>query len=146
MGRVYKNEYNTWLSSRRFVPNKLIWFSDAVLLFVVEWRQNTVFCRQAIEHRAPRRRCHVSQRFRYSKCCSDWLQGLLFVTVTATRTFRDMFTSSDVTIWATSRITFLETTLRDKLLERQPTVRARSLPPFNNDMQPYQLRRTSKSY
>ena len=29
--------------SRQAVPNKLIWFSDAVLLFVVEWRQNIVF-------------------------------------------------------------------------------------------------------
>ena len=29
--------------SRQAVPNKLIWFSDAVLLFVVEWRQNLNF-------------------------------------------------------------------------------------------------------
>ena len=37
--------------------NKLIWFSDAVLLFVVEWRQNLTslpmcaFIAQLVEHR-----------------------------------------------------------------------------------------------
>ena len=29
--------------SRQAFPNKLIWFSDAVLLFAVEWRQNMLF-------------------------------------------------------------------------------------------------------
>ena len=33
--------YSVRVGSRQAVPNKLIWFSDAVLLFVVEWRQNS---------------------------------------------------------------------------------------------------------
>ena len=32
--------YSVRVGSHQAVPNKLIWFSDAVLLFVVEWRQN----------------------------------------------------------------------------------------------------------
>ena len=32
--------YSVRVGSRQAVPNKLIWFSNAVLLFVVEWRQN----------------------------------------------------------------------------------------------------------
>ena len=35
--------YSVRVGSRQAVPNKLIWFSDAVLLFVVEWRQNEPF-------------------------------------------------------------------------------------------------------
>ena len=33
--------YSVRVGSRQAVPNKLIWFSDALLLFVVEWRQNS---------------------------------------------------------------------------------------------------------
>ena len=32
--------------------NKLIWFSDAVLLFVVEWRQNTLFLTSELANKA----------------------------------------------------------------------------------------------
>ena len=32
---------SVWVGSRQAVPNKLIWFSDAVL-FVVDWRQNVL--------------------------------------------------------------------------------------------------------
>ena len=35
--------YSVRVGSRQAVPNKLIWFSDAVWLFVVEWRQNEPF-------------------------------------------------------------------------------------------------------
>ena len=95
--------------------------------------RKTVFCHQAIEHRAPRRRCYVSQRFLYRKCCSEQHQGLLFVTTTATRTHVHVMRCYNIGSVSNNFSCNNAIKLRDKLLERLPNVTARSFPTFNND-------------